>query len=84
MRYGNLKGEGQKSNIKEFRTHGSLWVITFSPMYNQYPMYEGSLPTIFSSQMKSVQKNIHYLKVHFTTHGQDPPKKGQKIQRPWA
>ncbi len=53
-------------------------------MYKQYPMYEGSLPSIFSSQMKSVQTNFHSLNIHFTTHGQDPPQKGQKIQWPWA
>jgi hypothetical protein len=28
--------------------------------------------------MKSVQNNFHPLNVHFTTHGQDPPKKNGK------
>jgi len=46
----------QKSKIKKFRTCGSLWVTTFSPMYKQYPMHEGLLPTSFSSQMKSPNK----------------------------
>jgi len=84
MRYGDLKERGQKSNIKKFRTQDNLWVIAFSPVYKQYPMYEGSLLTISISQMKSVQTIFHFLNVHFTTHGQDPPKKGQEIQQPWA
>ncbi len=41
-------------------------------------MHESLLPTIFSSQMKSVQTNFHSLNVHCTTHGQDPPKKKAK------
>jgi hypothetical protein len=51
MRYGDLKRErerGQKSKIKNFKTHGSLWLTAFSPMYKQYPMYDDLLPTIFS------------------------------------
>ncbi len=40
---------GQKLKIKKFRTHGSLWVRAFMPMYKQYSMYDALLPTIFSS-----------------------------------
>jgi len=49
-------------------------------MYKQYLVYEGSLSIIFSSQMKSAQTIFHSLNLHFTTHGQDPPEKMQKIQ----
>jgi hypothetical protein len=48
-------------------------------MYKQYPMHEGSFPTIFNSQMKSVQTTFHSLNVHCTTHGQDPPRKQAKL-----
>jgi hypothetical protein len=80
-----FKGRRVKIQILKSLEHAvALWVIAFSPMYKQYPMYEGYLLTIFSSQMESVQTIFHYLNIHFITHGQDPPKKGQKIQWSWA
>jgi hypothetical protein len=69
--------KGQKSKIKKFRTCGSLWVITFCPCINNI-LCINVCYLLFLVHKWKVSKKFHLLNVHFTTHGQDPPKKRAK------
>jgi hypothetical protein len=74
-----FEGRGVKSPKLKSLEHTIAygWQL-FHPCTNNFQCMKVCNLLFFSSQMKSVQKKIHSLNVHCTTHGQDPHIKKEK------